>query len=122
MFLQRYTATQVSSDKASIIIAARNEETNIGHCLESLLAQDFPRSQMEIIVVDDRSTDRTGEILDRLAGEFHQLKVLHVKELPAGWLGKPWACQRLGLNTARVKLVTGQFRRPPQPGEQLTLI
>ena len=62
MFLQRYTATRVSSDKASIIIAARNEEMNIGKCLDSLLAQDFPRSQMEIIVVDDQSVDQTAAI------------------------------------------------------------
>jgi len=60
MFMQRYTATQVSADKASIIIAARNEEMNMGKCLESLLEQDFPREQMEIIVVDDQSVDGTA--------------------------------------------------------------
>ena len=63
MFMQRYTATQVSAEKASIIIAARNEETHIGPCLESLLAQDFPREQMEIIVVDDQSTDGTAALV-----------------------------------------------------------
>ena len=63
MFLQRYTATRVSADKASIIIAARNEEMNIGKCLDSLLAQDFPRSQMEIIVVDDQSVDETAALV-----------------------------------------------------------
>ena len=63
MFLQRYKATRVSADKASIIIAARNEEMNIGKCLDSLLAQDFPRSQMEIIVVDDQSVDQTAAIV-----------------------------------------------------------
>ena len=63
MFLKRYTATRVSADKASIIIAARNEEMNIGHCLDSLLAQDFPPSQMEIIVVDDQSVDGTAALV-----------------------------------------------------------
>ena len=63
MFMQRYTASQVSAEKASIIIAARNEETHIGPCLESLLAQDFPREQMEIIVVDDQSTDGTAALV-----------------------------------------------------------
>ena len=63
MFMQRYTATQVSAEKASIIIAARNEETHIGPCLESLLAQDFPREQMEIIVVDDQSVDQTAALV-----------------------------------------------------------
>ena len=67
MFLQRYSATRVSADKASIIIAARNEEMNIGKCLDSLLAQDFPRSQMEIIVVDDQSDDQTAAIVSTYA-------------------------------------------------------
>jgi biofilm PGA synthesis N-glycosyltransferase PgaC len=63
MFLQQYNASRVSSDKASIIIAARNEEANIGQCLESLLDQDFPQDQMEIIVVDDQSVDQTAAIV-----------------------------------------------------------
>ena len=67
MFLKRYTATKVSADKASIIIAARNEEMNIVKCLESLLEQDFPREQMEIIVVDDQSVDQTAAIVKRYA-------------------------------------------------------
>ena len=67
MFLKRYTATKVSADKVSIIIAARNEEMNIGQCLESLLAQDFPREQMEIIVVDDQSVDQTVAIVGSYA-------------------------------------------------------
>lgn len=67
MFMKRYTATKVSADKASIIIAARNEEMNIGKCLESLLSQDFPREQMEIIVVDDQSVDQTAAIVKRYA-------------------------------------------------------
>ena len=67
IFMQRFTASQVSADKASIIIAARNEETHIGPCLESLLAQDFPREQMEIIVVDDQSVDQTAAVVSSYA-------------------------------------------------------
>ena len=67
IFMQRFTASQVSADKASIIIAARNEETHIGPCLESLLAQDFPPSQMEIIVVDDQSVDGTAALVKSYA-------------------------------------------------------
>jgi len=73
MFLKRYTATKVSADKASIIIAARNEEMNIGKCMESLLSQDFPREQMEIIVVDDHSSDSTAAMVHRFADQGVQL-------------------------------------------------
>lgn len=78
--------------RLSIIVPARNEEENIAHSIEQLLALDY--ANYEVIAVDDRSTDRTGEILDRLAetprahGRF---KVIHVDSLPTGWLGKTHA-------------------------------
>ena len=48
----------------SIVVAARNEEERIAECLESLIRVDYPASKLEIIVIDDRSTDRTGMIID----------------------------------------------------------
>lgn len=51
----------------SVVIAARNEEENIGRCIEALLQQDYPKEQMEIIVVDDQSTDRTNDIISGYA-------------------------------------------------------
>ncbi len=72
--------------RVSVLIAARNEERNIRDALRSILGQDHPA--VEFIVVNDRSTDRTGEILSALASEEPRLKVVTVTELPAGWLGK----------------------------------
>lgn len=75
----------------SVVIAARNEERNLEHALQSVLRLDFPG--LEVIVVEDRSTDATGAILDRLADQHSQLRVIHVTELPTAWLGKCHALQ-----------------------------
>jgi len=72
--------------RVSVIVAARNEERDIEEALQSLLRIDYP--DIEILVVDDRSTDRTGELLDRIAAENPRLQVAHLTELPPGWLGK----------------------------------
>jgi glycosyltransferase involved in cell wall biosynthesis len=72
--------------KVSIIVPARNEERNIREAIQSLLALDYP--DYELIVVNDRSNDRTGEILAEIAREHPNLRVENVQELPAGWLGK----------------------------------
>lgn len=74
----------------TVIVPARNEAEALPSSLASLLGQDYRR--LRIIAVDDRSTDRTGSILDELAASHpNQLTVLHVTQLPAGWLGKPHA-------------------------------
>lgn len=70
----------------SIIIPARNEEKHIEESLQSVLKQDYGNTQ--ILVVDDRSTDGTGKILDEMAKEHNRLRVFHIAELPSGWLGK----------------------------------
>lgn len=73
----------------SVCIPARNEERNIGRCVEALLAQTYPN--FEIIVLDDRSTDSTGEILHDLATKTDKVKILNGSNLPSGWAGKPHA-------------------------------
>ena len=72
--------------RVAVVIAARNEARNIKEALQSVLNQDYPR--LEIIVADDRSTDDTGAILDRMAERDARLRPIHIKELPPGWLGK----------------------------------
>ncbi len=72
--------------RVSILIPARNEERNVEEALRSVLALDY--DNLEIDVVDDRSTDRTGEILDRMATAEPRLRIVHVRDLPPGWLGK----------------------------------
>ncbi len=69
-----------------VIVPARDEAATIRPALASLLALDY--DPLKIIAVDDRSTDRTGQILDELAADNDRLDVMHVTELPAGWLGK----------------------------------
>jgi chlorobactene glucosyltransferase len=75
----------------SVIVPARNEEENIRSLLTSLSAMDYP--SFEILVVDDESEDRTGELVASVpAGNATALRLLRGAPLPEGWFGKPWAC------------------------------
>lgn len=73
----------------SLIVPARNEEKNIRRCVQSLLAQDYP--SLQILVLEDRSTDRTPVILAELAAQDPRLAILAGRDLPPGWAGKPHA-------------------------------
>ena len=75
----------------SVIVPAREEETDIEQCLRSILASRYPH--LELIAVNDRSTDQTGAIIDRIAGEDARVRPVHIKALPDGWLGKNHALQ-----------------------------
>jgi len=72
--------------RLAVIFAARNEGEMVERATRSMLAQDYPG--LELIAVDDRSTDATGAILDAIAAGDPRLRVVHVRELPPGWLGK----------------------------------
>jgi glycosyltransferase involved in cell wall biosynthesis len=80
-----------ANPRISIIVPACNEVADIEATLARLLALEY--DNYEVIAVDDRSTDRTGEIMERMAAEStpDRLKVIHVTDLPAGWMGKPHA-------------------------------
>lgn len=84
--------------RLSVVIAACDEAATIGPALATLLAQDYP--DLEIVAVDDRSRDATGAILDEAAARDPRVRAVHVRELPAGWLGKVHALDR-GVDAAR---------------------
>ena len=73
------------------LFAARDEEEKLPAALATLSALDYPR--LEIIGVDDRSTDATGQILEQFAAKDERIWPVHVAELPPEWLGKPHALQ-----------------------------
>src|SRR6266568_8577119 len=76
--------------RCSVVIAARDEETRMEGTVRRLMAQRGVEA--EFFIVDDRSTDRTGEILRQLAKEDARVKLKRVEVLPDGWLGKCHAC------------------------------
>ena len=82
----------VTGVKLSIIIPARNESAQIGTVLGSVLASTY--TPLEIVVVDDRSTDDTARKVAELAATDARLRLVLGRALPRGWYGKPWACQQ----------------------------
>ena len=74
----------------SLVIPARNEARNIARCVESALASTYPR--LEVLVVDDHSTDDTGRIVREIARRDARLRIVEPAPLPASWFGKQWAC------------------------------
>ncbi len=87
--------------KVSIVVPACNESNTIKDAAESLLALDYPN--LEVVFVNDRSTDQTGEIIDRIAARDSRFKTVHITSLPNGWLGKTHAMSK------GIESVTGEY-------------
>ena len=85
-------AGTVGGPLVSVVIPARNEERSVEKTVRAFLAQSW--TPLEVIVVDDRSTDGTAATLSRIALEDDRLRVVSGSETPDGWLGKPWALQQ----------------------------
>jgi chlorobactene glucosyltransferase len=77
----------------SVLVPARDEESNIRKCLRSLQKQDYPN--FEILVLDDNSSDNTAKIVAQIATTDDHIKLFRGKPLPEGWAGKPFACYQL---------------------------
>jgi chlorobactene glucosyltransferase len=84
---------QSEASLVSILIPARNEEHNIKACLESLSTQTY--QNCEIIVLNDQSSDQTGNIVAEIAKLNPIVRLVSGEDLPSGWLGKNWACHQL---------------------------
>ena len=86
----RSPVTSSGNPSVTVIVPARNEETAIGDALRRLLVLDY--TNYDIIAVNDRSTDRTGDVMNAVAfASAERLKIAHIGELPSGWMGKAHA-------------------------------
>jgi glycosyltransferase involved in cell wall biosynthesis len=86
----RNLSNAAGNPRVTIVVPARNEQASIRQALSQLLALDY--NNYEVIAIDDRSTDRTGEIMDGAAAlSDGKLRIIHVSELPPGWMGKAHA-------------------------------
>ena len=83
-------STPADGEMVSVIVPARNESANIETVVRSVLATSY--RPMELLVVDDRSTDDTAAIVERLAAGDPRVRLVRGEPLPEGWYGKPWAC------------------------------
>jgi len=78
--------------RVTVILPAKDEAENLAGCAARILAQRGV--DLELVIVDDRSTDRTPEIADRLSAEDARCRTIHNRQLPAEWMGKSHACHR----------------------------
>lgn len=83
-----------SDETVNVCIPARNEAANIEQCVQSVLSSEHV--SLKVLVYDDQSTDQTPEILDRLIERDRRVQRVPTLPLPAGWVGKQWACWQLG--------------------------
>ena len=94
--LRNYNSSKVDFDESnypsvSVIVSARNEEKNISMCIESLLKIDYPREKIEIIVINDRSTDKTGEMVKSYSQKNPELIYMETEESSSRLKGKTGA-------------------------------
>ncbi len=85
-------AAEQSAPQLTVIIPARDEESNIRGCLACILEQTYPRGRLKVLVADDHSTDATAPAVQEIARQDRRVLLLQTPPLPAGWTGKCLAC------------------------------
>ena len=101
--IRRPQSVSLTEQSVTVLIPVRNEAENIAELIDSLTKQSH-LSSLEIIFIDDSSTDSTSKLLKTALAEGAPIKVVNAPALPAGWLGKPWALQQ-GYLIARSEII-----------------
>ena len=105
--LSKSIATNNNTPTVSILIAARNEEKNLPDCLSALEKLDYPKDKMEVLVINDRSDDKTEEIAQIYCQKLPYFSLLNIKELKAGLYGKMNALEQgIEKTSAEIILIT----------------
>ena len=94
-YLRQIKTNSISFEepKISILIPCRNEEDNVENVINSMVNQTY--ENIEVILLDDSSTDNTAEIISKLSKKFSKVRYVTGLELEKGWIGKNWACHQL---------------------------
>lgn len=93
LLLRRPPSARPPERRVSVLVPARNEADRIAGCIAALQAVAW--DDLEVLVLDDESTDHTADIVRDLAADDPRVRVLAGRPRPTGWLGKPWACAQL---------------------------
>lgn len=94
----------ITPPEVTIIVSARNEEDNLPNLIPALVNQNYPHELLKLIVIDDRSTDSTAEILANFTKEISNLTIITINETPDGWAPKKWALNT-AINTIKTKII-----------------
>ena len=90
--------------EVTIIVSARNEESNLPNLIPALVKQTYPHELLKLIIINDRSTDGTAEILTDFAKEIDNLSIVTINKTPDGWAPKKWALNT-AINTVSTEII-----------------
>jgi len=101
---QLKSGSNETEHSVTALIPARNEQHNISKCLDSLIQQNYPKDKLEIIVIDDDSNDKTGEIVEDYSTQYPFIRLISLGQCPAGVSPKKRALQ-VGVEAAEGKII-----------------